>query len=232
MVNFDLILVPQGQEYQAVLRGLTKVNYPLDGLIPIPIFASDLTHIMLKLEFKKPQQIKNILLLGLAGSLTEKNQIRDIVIYEECLEQESGKKRKTQPELSQKLQEKLDKKATMVKALTSDRLIWSVKEKQKLAQETQTQVVDMEGYQVLATLDPNLYSVAILRIISDDCSGDLPDLNPAIASDGSLKPLSLTLCFLQHPLAALRLIRNSLSSLKMLQKVTEVIFTRNPHSNQ
>jgi nucleoside phosphorylase len=219
-MNFDLILVPQGQEYQSVYRGFSKVDQPQIKVVPIPIFATDINNIILKLELKENNKICKILVLGLAGSLSEKYQVGDIVIYQEVIDKVTGKAYQIQPELIREIQDQLEEKGKIVRGLTSDRLIWSAQEKQQLGQETETDVVDMEGSAILEALDPQRYSVAILRVISDDCNHDLPDLNQAIAPDGSLKPLPLAFSFLKAPLAALRLIRGSLLSLKILQQTT------------
>lgn len=60
--------------------------------------------------------------------------------------------------------------------------------------------------------------VAILRVISDDCSGDLPDITGAIGPDSNLRPVVLALSFFKKPLAAAIFIRGSLRGLKALEQ--------------
>jgi len=43
----------------------------------------------------------------------------------------------------------------------------------------------------------------MLRVISDDCEHDLPDLTSALSPDGSLQPLPLAIGLLRQPLLQL-----------------------------
>ena len=52
----------------------------------------------------------------------------------------------------------------------------------------------------------------------------IPNLNRAIDPDGNLRTLPMAIAFLQQPLAAIRLIRGSLTGLKTLQQVTFKLF--------
>ncbi len=113
-----------------------------------------------------------------------------------------------------------------MRGLTSDRPIWSAQEKGKLGQIYDAGVVDMEGFAALEVLTEVGIAVAMVRVVSDDCDRDIPDLTPAIAPDGSLQPFSLALAMLGHPLAAARLIQGSLRGLKVLQQVTADLFSR------
>ncbi|MBG1270431.1 phosphorylase family protein, partial [Nostoc sp. WHI] len=114
----------------------------------------------------------------------------------------------------------------LVKALTSDRVIWSAAEKRRLGETLAADVVDMEGFTALEFFNSAGVAVAILRVVSDDCHHDIPDLTPAINSDGSLRPLPLAMGLLRQPLAATRLIRGSLKALKMLKQVTNLLFSK------
>ena len=103
-------------------------------------------------------------------------------------------------------------------------LIWSSSEKHQLGQVYQAGVVDMEGYALLKVLNRLGVAVAMLRVISDDCYYDLPDLNFAINPDGKLEPLPLAMGMLRQPIAATRLIRGALQGLRVLQQVTADLF--------
>jgi len=124
------------------------------------------------------------------------------------------------------LQERLQLATPQVRALTSDRLVWSAAEKRQLYRQYQAEVVDMEGYAALQVLSPANIPVAMVRVISDDCHRDLPDLNPALGADGSLQPLPLAMGLLQQPLAAARLIRGSLRGLRELGNVAAALFIK------
>lgn len=84
----DLILVPQGAEYSAVIRGLKKcvalnANRPKVCAIPLGLKALDyLKHCSFMGESEQafPWMNKNVLLMGLGGSLSEQYKPGDIVL--------------------------------------------------------------------------------------------------------------------------------------------------------
>jgi nucleoside phosphorylase len=112
----------------------------------------------------------------------------------------------------------------IVKALTCDRFIYSAREKQELGQRYGVTVVDMEGIALMNYFD----SVTIIRVISDDCDHNLPDLNSAINEQGKLAEIKMAIAFWRQPLAAIKLIKGSLKALKVLEKVSEQIFCSSP----
>ena len=83
-------------------------------------------------------------------------------------------------------------------------------------------VVDMEGWAIWQAFP----HVAMIRVISDDCQQDLPDISKAIAPNGNLKPITLTQAFLKQPAAAMKLIQGSLQGLHQL---TQTAHQLNPH---
>lgn len=211
-LDIDFILVPAGAEYQAVYRGLAKTNSAKPQIIPIPIGSSNcLSH------FKTFPDTAKVLLMGLGGSLSTEYNIGDVVIYQDCYYNTQIKQ--TDSPLTNLLTDKIKLNTRQVRGLTSDRLIYSAAEKINQGQKYQAQVVDMEAFAVLKKFN----QAAIIRVISDDCQGDLPDLNGAISSQGKLKPLSLGYEMLKNPVAANRLIQGSLRSLKILTELTRMI---------
>jgi len=282
----NTILVPQGAEYQAVCRGLSPINAPQPQVIAIPIGCEPVTRYLAK--WQKSEQFlthpqPNILLMGLAGSLSPQYHLGDIVLYQDCVypvisspveylhfgenkaeptpnpSKEGNRRQKavqqsccrrlgkekgckveindnyrqlplnsptlpTDKELTTLIQHHLPERADLVRGLTSDRIIWSSSEKRQLGQVYQAAVVDMEGYAVLEVLYSMGIAVAMLRVISDDCYYDLPDLNFAISPEGKLETLPLAMGMMRQPLAATRLIRGSLKGLRVLQQVTASLF--------
>ena len=211
MIN--TILVPQGAEYQAVCRGLKNVA-PQPNVLPIPIGITPVTDYLQ--QWQKAQSLpQTALVVGLCGSLSPDYQVGDIVLYEECLNL-NGERKKCDPPVTSQLQQNLSQEIPLVKSLTSDRPISLAQEKQQLALSSQADVVDMEGLAILTNLTAK---IAMLRVISDNCTQDLPDLSKAISSEGALLPLPLTLAMLRQPLAAMRLIDGSLKSLRVLEEV-------------
>lgn len=163
--------------------------------------------------------------MGLCGSLTYRYSVGDIVLYQACayINAAPGQLHPCSPTLTTLLQEKL-KQTSLVHALTSDRLIWSADEKRHLGQIYSADVVDMEGFAALEVLSGGV-AVAMLRVVSDDCEHDLPNLTSALSSDGSLQSLPLAIGMLRQPMAATRLIRGSLRGLQVLQEVTAFLFS-------
>jgi hypothetical protein len=224
------ILAPQGAEYKAVCQGLNCAAVSSPPVLPIPAGPEPLTKHLERLH--KTEQLVfhkqlRVLLMGLCGSLTSNYSIGDIVLYKSCVYQTH------QPallshlcdlDLNSLIERKL-KITYSVKALTSDRLIWSANEKRQLGQQYGADVVDMEGFATLEVLNQAGVAVAMVRVISDDCHYDLPDLTAAISPDGFLQPLPLAMGMLRQPLAATRLIQGSLQGLRVLQKVTTHLFT-------
>ncbi len=216
-MSIDLIFVPQGAEYKAVCRGLAG-SMTKPEVVAIPIGVKPVSRYLQGRKFPG----KRVLLMGLGGSLSPQHQVGDVVVYESCLYIANNSQIVTKNcdlQLTNFLQQKLA--AKLVKGLTSDRLIYNATEKRELEQRYEVSVVDMEGYAVLN----RFASVAIVRVISDNCHDNLPDLNWAINDEGKLEEIKMAIAFLRQPLAASRLIRGSLKSLKVLEEVTMKLFS-------
>lgn len=227
--NVDRILVPQGAEYRAICQGLQSIDSQKPLVLPIPMGVNALIPYLEKWQQTKDFLNKlptRVLLMGLCGSLSPQYSVGDIVIYQACgYGRERLSWRECDSYLTELLCDRLQEKATLVKGLTSDRVIWSAQEKSYLGQTCQAEVVDMESYAALEILARAGIALAIIRVISDDCQQDLPNIMPAIGSDGSLQPFPLAMKMLQNPVAAIRLIRGSLRGLKVLQQVASDLFS-------
>jgi Phosphorylase superfamily len=226
MPNAQLIFVPQGAEYQAVCRGLSHITGTKPTVIPIPVGIKPLTTYLHKLQADKlflnhPQA--RVLLMGLCGSLSTSYPVGKIVLYDKCVYQ--GKVRECNGTFTAQLHSQLSLHLSLVKGLTSDRVICSAAEKRQLGETLGADVVDMEGFAALEFFHSLGVSVAILRVVSDDCQYDIPDLTSAISPDGSLRSLPLAMTLLRQPIAATRLIRGSLQGLKVLKEVTALLFS-------
>ncbi|PAX59756.1 5'-methylthioadenosine/S-adenosylhomocysteine nucleosidase family protein [Brunnivagina elsteri] len=233
--TIQAILVPQGAEYKAVCKGLNSITGKIPQVIAIPIGSPRLIKYLEKLdiiaELRKELQPK-ILVMGLCGSLKPEYNIGDIVIYQSCIYHNNSEKnlirefeRNLTTDLVNQLELHQKKQISKVKGITCDRIISSSAEKHHLAQTYDVDVVDMEGFTILGFFNSLGISVAMLRVVSDDSTHDLPDLNSAISSQGSLQTLPLALGMLRHPVAATRLIRGSLQGLKVLEQITTVAYT-------
>jgi uridine phosphorylase len=226
--SIQIILVPQGAEYKAVCKGLNSVTGKIPQVIAIPIGSPGLIKYLEKLEFIAElhnQTQPKILVMGLCGSLKKEYNIGDVVIYQSCIYDDNGKKnliREFNIDLTNNLVNKLG--LHRVKGITCDRIIFSAQEKHHLTQTYDVDVVDMEGFTILEFFNSLNIDVAMLRVVSDDSQHDLPDLNSAIAPEGSLQSLPLALGMLRQPIAAIRLIKGSLRGLKVLEQITTALF--------
>lgn len=224
MPNFlpiNTILVPQGAEYKAVCRGLSGITACIPKVVAIPVGMKPLLKYLQQGQFLTPKS--RVLVMGICGSLSDRYTVGDIVLYQDCVYQR--KQQECDRTFTTQLHSRISEKASLVNSLTSDRVIWSASEKHRLGETLAADVVDMEGFTVLEFFNAAGVAVAMLRVVSDDCQHNIPDLTPAINSDGSLNPLPLAIAMLRQPFAATRLIRGSLTALKVLEQVTNLLFS-------
>ena len=213
-----IIVVPQGAEYKAVCRGLTSKQ----TVIPIPVGSQAVSRYLRTCQDKLWNPQAKVLVMGLCGSLRDRILVGDIVLYSECVYQ--TKVQQCDRSFTAELYAHLQEKVSLVKALTSDRVVCSAKEKLHLSEISSSDVVDMEGFAALEFFQQAGVEVAMLRVVSDDSGHDIPDLTSAINSDGSLQALPLAMSMIRQPIAATRLIRGSLQALKVLEEVTAFLF--------
>lgn len=223
---FDLIIVPQGAEYQAIDRGLKQCDFEdKPPLLAIPMGVKALSSFLAEREWQKPQ---NILVMGLCGSLSDRYGIGDVVLYRDCLFSSSTslQHRYTDRQLTTYISNHLQNKTSLVTSLTSDRLIWSAREKRDLNRQYQAGVVDMEGFILLDRLSQYNHKIAMLRVVSDNAKHNIPQIDRAISSSGQLKSIPMAIAMIQQPIAAGRLISGAMTGLKILQQITTELFKR------
>ncbi len=231
----NTILVPQGAEYKAVCRAFRGVASSIPTVVAIPVGMKPLLKYLhaspANAQFLTPKS--RVLIMGICGSLSDRYKVGDILLYQDCLYQ--GQQQECDRTFTAQLHSALltphsplptpHSPLNLVTALTSDRLIWSAAEKRRLGETLAADVVDMEGFTALEFFNAAGVDVAILRVVSDDCQHNIPDLTSAINSDGSLNPFLLAIGMLRQPLPATRLIRGSLTALKVLEQVTNLLFS-------
>ena len=219
-LSLDLIFVPQGPEYQAVKR----------AQLPIPIVAipAGLTAVEATLNRWRSQQqyscVKRVLVMGLGGSLIPQLRPGDVVLCDRCLSPQ-GESQVADSHLLGQLQHLYQQQGQPLpqhSAYSSDRILHLAHQKQHLAQTSGAAVVEMEGWAIWQAFP----QAAMIRVISDGCHQDLPDISKAIAPNGKLKSLPLTHAFLKQPAAAMKLIQGSLRGLSQL---TQTAHQLSPH---
>ncbi|AFZ02114.1 purine or other phosphorylase family 1 [Calothrix sp. PCC 6303] len=225
-----IILVPQGSEYQAVSKGLQQLPNSKIEIFPIPIGDKPVreylkTSGLYTRLFQQPNS--NILVMGLCGSLNPSYGVGDVVVYKECIYE--NQVYKCDENLTSQISGKLN--LNLVRGLIcgtyggKQRMINSATEKRQLHIASNADVVDMEGFAILNILQPLGIAVGMLRVVSDDCKHDIPDLNSAIDAAGNLQSLPLAWAMIRQPLASVRLIRGSLRSLKVLEKISYQLYS-------
>jgi nucleoside phosphorylase len=195
-----LILVPQGAEFKAVRSGLSPghlVRATPVGILPMTAFLQQFAG----------QAFDRVFVMGLCGSLRSDLTVGTAVTYQSC-QDESGEVWRCEVEANI---------MQVVTGWTSDRVICSAVNKQALADRTNADVVDMEGTAICQFFAAQKIPVTMLRVVSDDVAGDIPDLRQAFDAQGNLRPWDLGWAFVRQPIAAARLIRGSLVGLKQLK---------------
>lgn len=214
----NTIVVPQGAEYQAVCRGLQQAEAKNVRVVPIPIGTNNVEQILANSSSLGDK----ILITGLAGSLGAEYSVGQEVVVSSCYNLNHDRL-DLESELTAWIQKKLS--VDVAAGLTSDRLIFKVQEKLKLAQTYPVKVVDMEGYSYILKLQQPGRSVAMLRVVSDDLQANIPNLSQAIDELGNIQTLSMTIAFMRQPIAAIRLIKGSLTALKILEQAIAKLYT-------
>ncbi|MDJ0659090.1 MAG: purine phosphorylase [Crocosphaera sp.] len=226
-LGFDTVLVPQGTEYKAVSQGIAKNPLNLK-IIAIPAGIKPLNNFLEKWQ-QTPEFLnkvpKGLILMGLGGSLSLNYAVGDVILCQECALMDDSQESKGQCNqfLAESLFKQLGSRTFIGKGITSDRVICSAQEKLLLGRKYQADVVDMESYALLNWSQKLGIPVAMIRVISDGCQQDLPDLTKAFKEDGSLQPLILARKMLKNPSNSIHLIRSSLKSLQVLREVANKI---------
>jgi hypothetical protein len=207
---WDAVFAPQGAEFWAIQRGLGS------GVIAIPAGADAVRDFLTQWRLGLTVPPRRVLVLGLAGSLSQDLQVGDAVLAETCRRWDSTQVWFTDPEDNARLEKELEN-VKRAASLTVPRPLWREADKRRYAKQYSAQTAEMENSAFLAFFAPSHTPVTILRVISDGLAGDLPNLEGIYNAQGQLKPERLFLAFTRNPPAALRLIRGSLTALGVLE---------------
>jgi hypothetical protein len=218
--SIQAILVPRGAEYQTVCRGLQNTS-AAPPVVPIPMGIAAIKAFQWRQAFLQPGA--TVLVMGLCGSLRPQYGAGDAVLYQAC-HTVDHQTVNCDPGFSDWVATQVSSELPRVRAFTSLRFISNAAEKQQLATTHGTDVVDMEGAAILAALLPLKVKVAMLRVVSDGCEWDMPNLTTAIRVNGRLSPSRLLIEMAQQPRASLRFVRGSLQGLRRLRQITAELF--------
>jgi hypothetical protein len=230
----DVILVPAGFEY-FVVRSSIVARYPTaPTVIPIPMGPGPLVHHLQHLLddgllFKPASRI---LLMGLGGGLSTELRVGDGMLMEECgfcLDHPIIEWLPCARDFLEVLSFCLAD-LPRGRMLTTSTIICNSSDKQQLRSHTLADVVDMEGFPALKILSEAGHHVAILRVISDDCHHDLPNLSSVVSSSGALSIFPLVCAFLRRPQDSFRFILGSLAGLRSLGRLATQLSDSKPSS--
>jgi nucleoside phosphorylase len=205
-----VILVPQGAECQAVKRGLGRSDHAIGaipaGLAPVRVFLAQ--------QQWDTRSIDRVYVLGLCGGLRSDLAIGDAVVYASC------------QNFSQQVwqcEAVTIANAKSVRAISSNKVIATVTDKRFIRERYGCDVVDMEGTAILEYFAALAIPVTIVRVVSDDAAGDIPDLSAAIDRNGKLQSGKLAIGLIKEPKKGLRLVRGAIVGLRALEKVAGAI---------
>ena len=220
---FDLLFVPQGAEYQAVFQRISKSSSKIK-IKSVPAGMEAITEFLEEWEqdscFLKKLP-KTIMMIGLGGSLSPNHSVGDIVVYKDCtsLQFKLNKYKQCDPFLNQLVIERLKHKCALGRGITNKHVMSYAREKQTLGETYKADVIDMEGMALLNWSQKWNISVVIVRVISDGCQQNLPDLRNVFGIDGNLQYFYLAFQMIKKPLLSIHFIYSSLKSLNVLKKV-------------
>jgi hypothetical protein len=203
-----MILVPRGPEHRAVRRGCAG-STALTSILAIPgggASAGALEH----------AAGSNFVILGLCGALDPTLHVGDVVVCTSALHAHGS----AAFDAAFTAHVGAATGARSVQALTLDRIVTSREERAKLHDETGAAIVEMEGFHLATRLAGQGRIVAMVRVVSDDASYDLPDISRAIGVNGTLRPFELVTAFARAPRKAARFIGDSRRALKVLEAAT------------
>jgi nucleoside phosphorylase len=176
------------------------------------------------LERSKAQ---HIVVGGFAGSLSLDLNCPDVVIYEKCgyWNGEQLATITTDTYWTQRLllglkSSSLPLGTTLLgKGLTLPQVVCRATEKATLGQLYQANAVDMESYQILQVAQEMGRMAAVIRVISDDLTTDLPDLNAGLDGNGRPNNWRMAWVMAQQPRLAWRFLTNLHRATAQLQNV-------------
>lgn len=113
--------------------------------------------------------------------------------------------------------------AALVRAYTAANVVTRVAVRTAIAREFGADAVDMEGTHVARTLVARGVPFAMVRVVSDDASRDLPPIENAFDDSGTLQPLHLAFAFARDPRGAVRFVRDVTHALRTLGEVARAI---------
>jgi nucleoside phosphorylase len=203
-----MILVPRGAEYLAVRRACSGSSLAA-SILAVPAGAASSS----ALEHASGT---NFVIVGLCGALDPALRVGDAVVCDSV--QMAEETIAFDPDFTAHVEGLVGGRRG--RAVTVDRIVTSRAERAALFERTRAHIVEMEGAHLARRLLALGCSVAMVRIVSDDASYDLPDIARALDAGGSLRPLILIGALMRKPRSALRFISDARRALAVLGATT------------
>ncbi len=202
------ILVPRGAEASAVRRA-----GPAARIVELPAGAAAAS------ALPAFEDGETVVVLGLCGAL-RRLETGDVAIYARVAD--DARTLALDRALVDSLIAALPG-ALVVNACTAERVVTTTAARTSLARRFDADVVDMEGTHLAAALGAHGVRFAMVRVVSDDASRDLPPIGNTIDSNGRVQPLKIALAFARAPRAAIAFVRNVRRALAALTGTAQAV---------
>ncbi len=214
------IFVPRGAEADAVRRAAARarsnVRVVETGIGPIAAAqAAD--------DAIAAAPVGTALVTGLCGLLSPSFSVGDALVYGEIARGGDGAALTLARDLSGALAAKIPHAQTGIRALASERIVTSAREKTDLGERTHADAVDMESLAIVERLHRHNVPVAVVRVASDGSNDTLPELDRALDGAGGMDGLALALAMLRQPASGFRLAVNGTRALRALRECVEAL---------
>lgn len=204
-MRFDTIVVPRGAEARAVAKGWPAAR---GRMVRVSAGAAAARG----LPIGRPGQAA--LVFGVCGALDPSLRVGDTVVYARVID--GTETFELDPDLAAHCAGVYG--VAPVSAANVERVIGEVAAKAELRAATGASAIDMEAGALARSLHRDGVRVAMVRVVSDDARGALPDLANAYSPDGTLRPGELAFALLRAPVRGARFIAAALRALRALQR--------------
>jgi nucleoside phosphorylase len=209
-----MILVPNGPEHSAVRRGCSGSKASA-SVLAVPAGRASASAL-------ERASGSSFVILGLCGALDPALRVGEAVVCESV--SSDGATIAFDAAFTAEIASATGARAG--RALTVDHVVAGRGERAALFGSSGAAIVEMEGFYLARSLLERGCTVAMLRIVSDDASYDLPDIAGAVGADGTLRPLALLGAFVRAPRSAVRFIGDARRGLAALERTTRRLISR------
>jgi nucleoside phosphorylase len=164
-----------------------------------------------------------VLVTGLCGLLSPTFSVGDALVYGEIARGGDGGALELSRDLGGALAAKIPYAQTGIRALASERIVTSAREKIELGERTHADAVDMESLAIVERMQQRNVPIAVVRVASDASNDTLPELDRALDGAGGMDGLALALAMLRHPALGFRLAVNGTRALRALRDCVEAL---------